>query len=387
LVAKTCGPARKLTPISTEFIENRPIHTGLFRELQKYIQTMQANNMQTTQKLASVVFSTVLLTSCGAGSGDQNSASNPPEVAQATQAQPQITTPTPGPSAPTLQVTTDTESITTGISATAEQATQTETQAIPAELPEVVTLPESETQTLINTNTLPDGDSDGITVVDTGIPVEPEIIVVEETSNETNGDAAETTDTSGDAEATEQSTDEAPPEPTVHPTDSEAEPEQPQEETSTDSPEPLVTVACTASQADIQTSTLQLINKARAVERMCGGVLFEATTALTWNTKLQDAAQAHSLDMSQNNFFSHDGSDGSTVSQRADTQQYDWRSLGENIAAGQQTTELVVQAWLDSPGHCANLMNPKFKETAVVCVEDDTAQYRQYWTNVLGTSF
>jgi len=152
-------------------------------------------------------------------------------------------------------------------------------------------------------------------------------------------------------------------------------------------PAPPTNVSCNAGSDDIQLSTLSLINNARALARSCGDTFFEATSPLVWNSKLATAAQLHSDDMAVHNFFSHTGSDGLSVSQRVDAQQYNWRSVGENIAAGQPTTESVVEAWLESPGHCKNLMNPKFEEMAVECVENTGAQYRQYWTNVLGTSF
>lgn len=150
---------------------------------------------------------------------------------------------------------------------------------------------------------------------------------------------------------------------------------------------PPPSASCRASASTIQDSTLFLINQARASARNCGTQSFAATTPLTWNSLLQSAAQIHSNDMAQNNFFSHTGSDGSSSSQRATNQGYEWRTVGENIAAGQPTTESVVQAWLDSPGHCANLMNPNFKDVAVTCVENNGSDFRQYWTNALGAEF
>ena len=152
-------------------------------------------------------------------------------------------------------------------------------------------------------------------------------------------------------------------------------------------PVPPTNVSCKAAAVDVQQSSLSLINTARATARSCGDTFFDAAPPLTWSDKLATAARLHSEDMAQNNFFSHTGSDGLSVSQRVDEQQYNWRSIGENIAAGQPTTEAAIDAWLESPGHCKNLMNPTFTELAVECVEDNGSQYRQYWTNVLGTRF
>lgn len=156
-------------------------------------------------------------------------------------------------------------------------------------------------------------------------------------------------------------------------------------------PEPETTpptdVGCAASSSDLQSSILYLINQARSQARMCGNESYDAAEPLVWNSELEAAAQVHSTDMAQHNFFSHTGSDGSSAAQRASTQGYNWQAIGENIAAGQPTTEHVVQSWLDSPGHCANIMHADFEETAVVCVEDKGAQYRHYWTNMLGAQF
>jgi len=146
------------------------------------------------------------------------------------------------------------------------------------------------------------------------------------------------------------------------------------------------TVACSAPVEHIQQRTLQLINQARAQPRSCGTESFEATTAVSWNTRLLQAAEKHSVDMTQHNFFDHTGSDGSSVAARVDETGYQWRAVGENIAAGQRSASEVVAGWLASPGHCRNLMNPVFAEVAVTCVEDNGADFTRYWTNVLATS-
>lgn len=147
--------------------------------------------------------------------------------------------------------------------------------------------------------------------------------------------------------------------------------------------DPNESVACNAPSADIQQRTLSLINEARSQPRNCGAEPFEATHALTWNTQLFEAANSHSVDMTRHNFFDHTGSDGSTISMRVDDTGYNWRAVGENIAAGQTSATQAVEGWLNSPGHCRNLMSPDFTHVAVACVEDDGADYTYYWTNVL----
>ena len=150
-----------------------------------------------------------------------------------------------------------------------------------------------------------------------------------------------------------------------------------------DALDPDVTVMCSAPTGHVQQRTLQLINDARSQPRSCGTDSFAATTALTWNTQLLQAANTHSADMAQHNFFDHTGSDGSTVSTRVDETGYDWSTVGENIAAGQDSASEAIAGWLSSPGHCRNLMSPDFTEVAVTCAEDAGADYSTYWTNVL----
>ena len=58
------------------------------------------------------------------------------------------------------------------------------------------------------------------------------------------------------------------------------------------------------------------------------------------------AAARHSADMATNNFFSHTGSDGSTVAERSADAGFDTFPLGENIAAGYRSVRAVVLAWM-----------------------------------------
>lgn len=89
--------------------------------------------------------------------------------------------------------------------------------------------------------------------------------------------------------------------------------------------------------------------------------------------------------MVTHNFFSHTGSDGSTLGTRATAAGYVWSSLGENIAAGQATVTEVVDGWMKSDGHCANLMNPGYRDIGVACVAGSSSNtYRTYWTQDFG---
>lgn len=131
---------------------------------------------------------------------------------------------------------------------------------------------------------------------------------------------------------------------------------------------------------------LDAVNTARATGRTCSERHFPAAPALSWNEALGAAALAHSLDMSRQRYFSHQGKDGRAVADRAMQAGYRWRRIGENIAAGQESPAEAVASWLSSPGHCANIMNRDFTEMgAAYAINSARETARVYWTQVFGT--
>ena len=109
-----------------------------------------------------------------------------------------------------------------------------------------------------------------------------------------------------------------------------------------------------------QAEMFSLINEARAMPRYCGDGYFAAAAPLRYHPLLSEAAKAHALDMSQHQFFSHSGSDGSNVGTRTTRAGYLWASVGENLAYGSlgvYSEAEIVAGWLKSPGHCQNIMN------------------------------
>ena len=130
-------------------------------------------------------------------------------------------------------------------------------------------------------------------------------------------------------------------------------------------------------------SLLQAINAARAVARSCGATAMPAVAPVAWNDLLFSAAARHSTDMAANNYFSHTGLDGRSMSQRVTAEGYAWSWVGENIAAGQSSVSAVMNGWLASPGHCANIMNAQPRDVAVACVQRSGTTYGRYWTMLL----
>ena len=132
---------------------------------------------------------------------------------------------------------------------------------------------------------------------------------------------------------------------------------------------------------------LDEVNAARASARRCGDQSYPAAPPLQWNEALGNAALAHSRDMATRRYFSHRAKDGSQVGERARRAGYSWRRIGENIAFGQRTPEEAVAGWLDSPGHCANIMNGGFTDMgAAYGVTPERQSGIIYWTQAFGTA-
>ena len=131
---------------------------------------------------------------------------------------------------------------------------------------------------------------------------------------------------------------------------------------------------------------LALVNAARARPRTCGTQAFGPAGPLAWNPLLGQAALVHSVDMAQKHYFNHKQPDGSLPAERATAAGYRWGRVGENIASGQRTALEAVASWLDSPGHCANIMNPAFTDMGAAYAIDPQNRNRTiYWTQVFGT--
>ena len=132
---------------------------------------------------------------------------------------------------------------------------------------------------------------------------------------------------------------------------------------------------------------LELVNQARATPRHCGRRAFNAARPVHWNDALAEASRLHAEDMARNNYFSHNGRDGSNPAQRVERAGYRYRSIGENIAAGQLEPEDAVAGWIKSPEHCANLMNPVFTEMGVAYAVDSRSDMGVYWSQAFGTRY
>lgn len=97
---------------------------------------------------------------------------------------------------------------------------------------------------------------------------------------------------------------------------------------------------------------------------------------LAWDARVAEVAQAHSQDMVDRRFFSHTNPDGESPFNRLAEARITYTWAGENIAYGYPTASSVLAAWLNSPGHRANIENPNYSHHGVGLVNT-------YWTHVL----
>lgn len=112
------------------------------------------------------------------------------------------------------------------------------------------------------------------------------------------------------------------------------------------------------------------------------------------NDALDTAAYGHSQDMGVNDFVSHTGSNGSSVSDRVEAAGYtNHEYLGENIAAGQSSPDEVMYhptwGWMNSDVHRENILKSGFREIGMGYYydTDDSLGYYHYWTQDFGSRF
>ncbi len=122
---------------------------------------------------------------------------------------------------------------------------------------------------------------------------------------------------------------------------------------------------------DLERKAFELLNYQREIQGLC---------RLDWNDEMAEIARLHSQDMAVKSYFSHTGSDGSQVNERADQRGVrNWQAIGENIAYNrgfENPVEFAVERWLKSPSHKQNLLNGQWKESGVgIAVTADGTYY------------
>ena len=120
-----------------------------------------------------------------------------------------------------------------------------------------------------------------------------------------------------------------------------------------------------------QQQVLELVN----VERTKRGL-----SALTLDSKLSSVATKKSQDMIDKNYFDHTSPTYGSPFDMMKKFGISYRTAGENIAKGQRTPQEVMNAWMNSSGHRANILNANFTKLGVGIAKDSNG--RLYWTQM-----
>ena len=98
---------------------------------------------------------------------------------------------------------------------------------------------------------------------------------------------------------------------------------------------------------------------------------------------LASVALGHASDMAEHNYFEHVDQAGRSPADRVRAVGYRETLVGENIAYGPQSVEEVVQGWLDSPGHCENMMDARFAEMGLAYAAGQAGRRGLFWVQLL----
>ncbi|WAS92757.1 CAP domain-containing protein [Nannocystis punicea] len=134
----------------------------------------------------------------------------------------------------------------------------------------------------------------------------------------------------------------------------------------------------------LEEDVLALVNQRRAEGANCGAQgNFGPAGPLTMDPALRCAARMHSKDMNDRNFFDHTNPDGEPPWDRMGKAGYgNYSNAGENIAGGSPDAAGTMDQWMNSDGHCANIMNPAFEHIGVGYYPG--GQWGHLWTQVFG---
>lgn len=126
-----------------------------------------------------------------------------------------------------------------------------------------------------------------------------------------------------------------------------------------------------SSNLSYEQKVAELVN----IERQKAGL-----SALTFDQSVSNVARTKSKDMSANNYFAHQSPTYGSAGDMLTKFGIKWSAWGENIASGQKTPEAVVTAWMNSPGHRANILSTNFSKIGVGYAVNSNGT--PYWTQI-----
>ena len=128
---------------------------------------------------------------------------------------------------------------------------------------------------------------------------------------------------------------------------------------------------------------LDLVNEARARGARCGMHWFAPAAPVRLSGTLDGVALGHANDMAEHDYFEHQDLAGRSPADRVRAVGYRETLVGENIAYGVKSADEAVKGWLDSPGHCENIMDPRFAEMGIAYAQGHAMKHGLYWVQVL----
>ena len=134
--------------------------------------------------------------------------------------------------------------------------------------------------------------------------------------------------------------------------------------------------------ASLASEALQLVNDVRSRGTRCGEHTFAPAPPLALSGGLGNVALGHAADMAEHDYFEHRDLNGGSPADRVRAMGYHERVVGENIAYGPKSVQVVVQGWLDSPGHCENIMDPRFEEMGIAYATGRSGRHGLYWVQL-----
>lgn len=141
---------------------------------------------------------------------------------------------------------------------------------------------------------------------------------------------------------------------------------------------------CADAQALV--GALQRLNEVRRLGDAPCVVDKVAMPSLTWEPRLAGSAQEQATDLARRDLLSHVDSRQRGLGARLRSAGYAAATAGENLAAGQTDFNDTLQAWLVSPTHCANLMQPDFRDVGLACIQRPGSRYERFWVAHLGAT-
>ena len=127
---------------------------------------------------------------------------------------------------------------------------------------------------------------------------------------------------------------------------------------------------------------LNLVNEAREHGHRCGNRSWPPANPVRLSATLSEVVRQHALDMARHNYFDHQDLSGRSPADRVRAAGYREQRVGENIAYGTLSIEDAIAGWLNSPGHCENLMDPRFKEMGIAFAPDSGEHRELYWVQL-----